>query len=225
MAPCDAEAAGLDFVEGCELSCDVNGADVHMLAYFFDERDEAFASALTSSKVRRIERGRAIVDKLKRLGVAIEFSEVAREAGRGAVGRPHVARALVAGRCVGSVEEAFVRYLKRGAPAYVAKVSPSSAEMIALVRRAGGVAVLAHPGLYRTDGLVEKLASEGLRGIEVWHPKHSSDQVKRFEEIANAFGLVPTGGSDFHGHPGGDVVPGAEGVSIEALERLRAARV
>ncbi len=218
-----AESAGIDFVEGCEVSCDVDGADVHLLAYLFDERHEDFAGALTQSKARRVERGRAIVEKLNGLGVAIDYSDVAREAGNGAVGRPHVARALVARRSVGSVEEAFARYLKDGSPAYVPKVSRTSAEVIALVRRAGGVVVLAHPGLYRFEGMIEKLAAEGLRGLEVWHPKHTQEQARRFEDAANSLGLVPTGGSDFHGHPGGDVVPGSEGVPIETVERLRAA--
>jgi predicted metal-dependent phosphoesterase TrpH len=219
-----AEAVGLDFVEGCEFSCDVEGADVHLLAYLFDDRHEELTRALTASKERRIERGREMVRRLNGLGVEIEFAEVVREATGGAVGRPHVARALVASHAVGSVEEAFARYLKQGAAAYVPKVSLTSADAIALVRRAGGVAVLAHPGLYRGDGMIERLAAQGLGGVEVWHPKHTRDQVRRFEDAAMALGLVPTGGSDFHGHPGGDVVPGTEGVSIEMLERLRAAR-
>lgn len=218
-----AEAVGLDFVEGVELSCDVDGADVHILAYLFDDRDARFAEMLADSKARRIERGREMVARLNALGVSVTFAAVEREAGRGAVGRPHVARALVAANAVSSVEEAFYRYLRVGAPAYVPKVSLSSADAIALVRRAKGAAVLAHPGLYRTDGLVSRLANEGLAGIETWHPKHSRDQMRRFEEMADRMGLVPTGGSDYHGATGGDVVPGSEGGPLETIDRLRAA--
>lgn len=218
-----AEAADLDFIDGVEMSCDVDGADIHVLAYFVDERNADFAGMLAGAKERRIARGRDMVTKLNALGVAITYDAVAREAAKGAVGRPHVARALVAAKAVGSVDEAFYRYLRLGAAAYVPKVSLSSRDVIDLTRRAGGAAVLAHPGLYRGEGLIQRLASEGIAGLEVWHSKHSDEQMRRFEELARELRLVPTGGSDFHDPAAGDILPGTEGVPLATIDRLRAA--
>lgn len=218
-----ADTVGLEFVGGVELSCELDGGEVHLLGYFVDEGHEELARELALSKERRVERGRAIVAKLNRLGVPLSYEAVALEAGAGAVGRPHVARALVSSRAVGSIDEAFLRFLRRGAPAYVAKVTLSTAGAIALVRRAGGVPVLAHPGLYRERDVIQRLAAEGIAGLEVWHPKHSREQARRFEALAARIGLVPTGGSDFHDLAAGDSGPGAEGVPLDAVERLRAA--
>jgi predicted metal-dependent phosphoesterase TrpH len=217
-----AEAAGLDFVTGIEISCDMDGRELHLLGYLVDDENATLRRTIEESKAQRLGRGRDMVERLNALNVAIRFEDVVREARGGVVGRPHVARALVAAGSVASEEEAFRRFLRDGGPAHVPKVGLSSAEAIRVVRGAGGVAVLAHPGLYPVDELIGRLMSEGLAGIEVWHTKHSPEQSRRFGEMAARLGLVPTGGSDFHSQESG-VSPGVAGVPLETIAQLREA--
>ncbi len=217
-----AEGDGLDFVPGIEISCEAGGVEVHLLGYLIDEENAPLRKSLAESREQRAGRGRAMVARLNALNVAIRFEDVEREARGGVVGRPHVARALVASGAVASEDEAFRRYLRNGAPAYVPKEGLTSAEAIRLVRGAGGAVVLAHPGLYSGTDLVPRLVGEGLAGIEVWHPKHGIEQTRRLVETAERLGLVATGGSDFH-DPASGSFPGLAGVPIATIERLRAA--
>lgn len=217
-----AEVDGLDFVTGIEISCDASGLEVHLLGYLINEEDPRLREMLAESRAERVGRGRAMVERLNALNIAIRYEDVEREVRGGVVGRPHVARALVATGAVATEEEAFRRYLRNGAPAYVPKEGLSSAEAIGVVRAAGGAPVLAHPGHYPGDDLIARLVREGLAGIEVWHPKHSLDQIQRFAEMAERLHLVPTGGSDFH-DPASASFPGLTGVPIETIARLRSA--
>lgn len=217
-----AEEEGLDFVPGIEISCDANGLEIHLLGYLIDEENAALRMRLAEAREQRVGRGRAMVERLNALNVAIRFEDVVRQARGSVVGRPHVARALVATGAVSSEDEAFRRYLRNGGPAYVPKGGLTSAEAIRVVRGAGGVAVLAHPGLYAAEELVPRLVAEGLAGIEVWHPKHGLDQERRFLETAERLGLVATGGSDFH-DPASGAFPGLAGVPLATIDRLRAA--
>lgn len=221
-----AQACGLELVTGIEMTCRSRGRDVHVLGYGFDEGSAALAASLARSRDRRDERAREMVAKLNALGLAIAFDDVKRLAGTAPVGRPHVARALVASGAVRSIDEAFRKFLSDFGPAFVPASTLGSDEAIALIRATGGVAVCAHPSLYRgwsAEGLVEALAAEGLGGVEVWHPKHGVEESRRLSELARRFGLLETGGSDFHGGGNGGVLPGDAGVSLEVVERLRAA--
>jgi predicted metal-dependent phosphoesterase TrpH len=221
-----AQACGMELVTGIEMTCRSRGRDVHILGYGFDVGSPALAANLARFRERRDERAREMVVKLNALGSTIAFEEVKRIAGAAPVGRPHVARALVASGTVRSIDEAFRKFLSDFGPAFVPASTLGSDEAIALIRAAGGVAVCAHPCLYRgssAEALVEALASEGLGGIEVWHPKHGVEESRRLSELARRLGLLETGGSDFHGGANGGVAPGDAGVSLEVVERLRAA--
>lgn len=223
-----AAESGLAWLSGLELTCDLDGRNVHILAYLFDEEDRRLRELLSATRAERESRGHAMVEKLATLGMSVSFDEVKRQAGRAPVGRPHVARALVAAGVVPSVDDVFRRYLFDDGPAFVSARTVSCAEGIALVKAAGGVTVLAHPGLYwktmSVERMIDTLAEQGLTGLEVWHPRHRPDDVKWLARVAEQRGLVPTGGSDYHGAPGGDVSPGSSGAGLDTIERLRSAR-
>ena len=225
---------GVEVVTGIELSATHALGEVHVLGYLFDEQNAPLLDKLAQLREVRAARGMRIVEKLQALGVAIAPEDVARHAGNGAVGRPHIARALVDRGIVSSVKEAFDVWLGDDKPAYVPKMKLSVAESIDLLHAAGGVAVLAHPGLIREEGrvaLVREMAALGLDGIEVEHSRHAREERRRFAALADELGLVQTGGSDFHGENKPDVALGT-GVhrnvrvgyaTLDAL-RLRAAQ-
>ncbi|MFN0151472.1 MAG: PHP domain-containing protein [bacterium] len=220
------DRAGLVFVNGIEMTCRCEGRDIHILGYFFDESNEQLRASLTRFRERREERGREMVAKLNALGVEISFADVTKISGAAPVGRPHVARVLVASGAVKSVDDAFRRYLHDDGPAFAPASTLSAADAIALIRAAGGIASIAHPVLYRgrptAETLVQVLADEGVSALEVWHPKHGPDDTQRLVDLAKKYRLVETGGSDFHALAYGTVAPGDAGVSLEAVERLRA---
>lgn len=225
------ERLGVEVVAGVELSVAHEAGDVHLLGYLLDPEEPRLARRLAEFRGVRARRGHLIVEKLQALGVEISFEDVARAAGPGAgsIGRPHVARALVEKRIVASVQEAFERWLAEGRPAYAPKAKIDAAEAIALVRGAGGVAVLAHPGLLPAPWrlrLVRELAALGLDGVEVEHPRHDSATRHALRELARELGLVVTGGSDFHGENKPDVdlgygVGGNVLVTMETLDWLK----
>jgi predicted metal-dependent phosphoesterase TrpH len=194
-----AEASGLRVINGVELSVNEQGIDVHVLAYGFDPEDPGFAVALARWREGRHERARKILSRLKGIGIRITIDEVEAIANGGAIGRPHVAEALLQEGHVESLNEAFQRYLGHHAPAYVPKMTVSMEEAGAIVKEAGGVTVLAHPGTLNRDHLIPAWTTRGLDGIEVWHTKHDASAVRRFTSIAARFGLLMTGGSDYHG--------------------------
>lgn len=199
------ERLGVEIVAGVELSVAHAAGDVHLLGYLVDPHEERLAARLAEFRSVRAARGRQIVEKLQGLGVDIRVEELpAAES----VGRPHVARALVDKRIVASMQEAFERWLGEGRPAYVPKAKIDAQEAIELVHGAGGVAVLAHPGLLSDKhryAIVRELAALGLDGVEVEHSRHASEERRRLREIAKELGLVETGGSDFHGENKPDV--------------------
>lgn len=223
---------GIEIVTGIELSVEHAVGEFHLLGYLFDEDDAALQAALARFRDVRSARAVRIVERLQALGVDVTLEDVMREvpAGEGAsVGRPHVARALMRKGLVGSIQEAFDRWLADGRPAHVEKAKMSAAEAIALVHGAGGVAVLAHPFTVpepSREALVRELAALGLDGIEVEYPKHDAAERARLRRLAAELGLVATGGSDFHGENKPDVRLGAgigENIRVEAdvLEALR----
>lgn len=192
----------LTVMTGAELTCQVNGREAHILAYGFDPEAADFRSALEKFAAARVDRAREIIRLLNELGVELEFEEVVALAGPGTIGRPHLAKALVDRGHAGSIEEAFARYLRRQAPAFVEKKRLTPREAFRLIRSAGGVPVLAHPGTFRRDDWIPVLAEDGLEGLEARHTEHSAAQCRHYEAMAVALGLLPTGGSDFHGTPG-----------------------
>jgi len=209
-----AKARGLRFLPGAELSANEPGRSVHLLAFGFERTDGNLQAFLSRYDEDRRRRGRAIVDRLRGLGVAIVYADVERNAGRAAPTRAHVARALVAGGHVDGDEEAFRQYLSRGRPAFVEKRHVPPAEVFEVVHAAGGVVVLAHPGREHGPDDVRRWAAEGLDGVEVLHPANGAVTRSRLNALAAELGLLRSGGSDWHGPDprrrvgvGGEVVP------------------
>ncbi|MDR7556348.1 MAG: PHP domain-containing protein [Armatimonadota bacterium] len=190
---------GVEVWSGVELSCDVPVGEVHVLGYFVRHELEWFQQLLDRLRAGRTDRARRMVERLAALGVPIAFERVAALAGGGAVGRPHVARALVEAGWVRDIAEAFDRYIGRHGPAYVERVKISPAAAVRVIRAAGGLAVLAHPGWGAHEAIVPELVAAGLDGIEVYYPDHSPAQVERYTALARQYGLLMTGGTDFHG--------------------------
>ena len=219
----EATAVGVDLgvklVPGTELSAQIDGREIHLLAYFIDWRSQTLADYLALFRERRHARGVAIVERLNDLGIQVTIEDVLAQAEGGLVGRPHVAAALVACGAVASKEEAFDRYIGDRKPAVVAKPNASVKDVICMVHRVGGVAVLAHPGASCPEALVTQLVASGLDGIEVYHPAHLPAQIEHYTGLVERFGLVASGGSDSHGEPTGSVI-GSYGIGCDAVDAL-----
>jgi predicted metal-dependent phosphoesterase TrpH len=213
---------GIRVVAGAELSAHEGDREVHVLGLHVSP-SEAFESRLTRIRATRVSRAEQIVDKLNALGVHLHIEDVLAEAGAGAVGRPHVARAMIARGWAMDSRDAFDRYLGYGRPAYVDKERLPIEEAIRLIHEAGGLAVLAHPGSDGTRQRVERLAALGLDGLEVRHPSHTADDATRLLALCDHFRLVPSGGSDWHGAADGPRTIGCMRVPEEWLERQDAA--
>lgn len=214
-----AEASDLHIVAGVELSVrDAAGREVHLLGLHLADLDRIEGS-LRSLREGRLGRAMEMVSRLNALGVALDPGDVLREAAGGAVGRPHVARALVRAGHVRDFQDAFDRWLGAGKPAYVEKEPLSIADGIAMVHDAGGIAIYAHPGAAGTRERVEPLAALGLDGVEVRHPSHGASDIKRLRGVVAALDLVPSGGSDWHGAADGPRTLGCMRVSAEWLDR------
>lgn len=209
---------GVRVVAGVELSVMDGEREVHMLGLHI-ARVDALEDRLTSVRHARRTRAERIVERLNALGVAITVDAVFAQAGAGAVGRPHIARALIAGGWSRDQRDAFDRYLGAGRPANVEKEHITAADGIGLVHDHGGLAVIAHPGRDGTRERIEALAALGLDGVEVLHPSHGSEDVARLVALADFFGLVPSGGSDWHGGGAGPRVLGGMHVPAEWLRR------
>jgi predicted metal-dependent phosphoesterase TrpH len=210
-------------VPAVELSVNVDDNDIHLLGYLFEPNDRNIHTALDEFRQRRNQRAQLMVAKLDKLNIGITMEDVLLAAGGGAIGRPHVADALVKSGNVQSYEEAFYKYLRTGAPAYVPKENFAPGEAIELIHRAGGIIVLAHPGLNEAVRYLERLVELGLDGIEVLHPVHSPQDLVRFGHLAERFRLVSTGGSDYHGRfeasKHGDI--GSQNVPAGWLEQMK----
>lgn len=219
------EYPGMRIIPGIELSADVPGDEVHVLGYFIDAEDQELQAELTRFREGRVGRARAMVEKLGELGIQVEWERVQYFAGDGAVGRPHIAMALVeAGYCT-EPKDAFPEYLGRNGLAYVERVKLTPAEAVGMIRRAGGVAVLAHPA-YMNDmeAGIANLAGIGLSGMEVHYAKYRDDTIRQLARLARQYDLIPCGGSDYHGLGNSDeCLPGENGPALDSVNRLEAA--
>jgi predicted metal-dependent phosphoesterase TrpH len=217
----------LTLVPGAELSCRVEGISMHLLAYLFDPEEPAFARERELVRTDRVRRAQAIVERCRALGAPITWQRVLDIAGRGAVGRPHIASALVEAGVVESVDAAFTKeWLANGGRADVPKRETDPAEAVALVRGAGGVAVFAHPGASKrgrtvSEATIADLAAAGLTGLEVDHMDHDAETRARLRGLAAELGLLVTGSSDYHGSRK-TVSLGAETTDPAVYEALRA---
>src|SRR5437764_10458100 len=199
-----AEALGVELVPGCEVSCEWAPGTLHVLVYFVEPGEGPLQDELARLQTDRTERNRQMVERLSVLGLPVTLEELAAEAGGDGAGRPHMASILVRKGVVGSVQEAFDRYLARGRPGYVSKARLSPRTVAEQARGSGGVAVLAHPlslqlGERELDSTVAELADAGLSGLEALYGRYSPDERAGLADIAHRHGLVATGGSDYHG--------------------------
>jgi predicted metal-dependent phosphoesterase TrpH len=213
-----AEPLGVRVVPGVELSVMDGKEEVHLLGLHLTDVG-AIADALADFRDGRTTRAAAIVSALNALGVPVTLDAVLAEAAGGAVGRPHVARALVNGGWASDLRDAFDRWLGAGKPAYVEKPRLEVAEGVALVHKAGGLAIWAHPGDDGRRARFERMVAAGIDGAEVRHPGHSASDQARIGALVEFFNLVPSGGSDWHGAMGGPRVLGSVQVPSEWLER------
>ena len=211
------ESAGIRVVAGCELSAFDEDHEVHLLALHLTRLD-ALEQRLVDLRNKRYDRAQQIVEKLNSLGVEITLDEVLRQANGGAVGRPHIARALIGRGAVHDFKDAFARYLGNSGAAFVPKATLSIEDAIQMAHEAGGLAIWAHPAEGGRRERLEPLVNAGLDGIEVRHPSHSAEDVKRLEALAEFFGLVISGGSDWHGASDGPRKLGIMNVPLSWLE-------
>jgi len=230
-----ADELGIRLVPGCEVSCvPIATGGVHVLVYFVDDPTSPLGRELDRLRVDRKTRNVALVERLHELGIPVTFAMAVAHAGTEAgVGRPHFAQAMVDVGAVDSVDEAFARYLSNGGPAYVPKGRLTVADVCRLARDSGGVAVLAHPTTVGLEGdalagAVRGMAESGLGGLEADYGRYSPQTRTDLGNLARRFGLVPTGGSDFHGATKPDLFVGTGTgdlkVADRVLDRLEAAR-
>ena len=222
IAEARAAAAKYDdfvLVPGCELSTDIEGAEVHVLGYFGFEMlaNPELQAELARFRAGRFERGRLMTEKLTELGLPVSWERVLEIAGEASVGRPHVAQALVEAGHVASIKEAFDRYIGRDGPAYVERDKMTPQEAIATLRRFGAPPVLAHPSFIKgsdapiesLEGLLREFKAAGLVGMEVYYKDYSDELVRRLAALAKTLALMPLGGSDYHALKGpGEREPG-----------------
>ncbi|HEY3414012.1 MAG TPA: PHP domain-containing protein [Armatimonadota bacterium] len=191
---------GVEVIAGVEINTDHGPTEIHILGYGLNLADPGFQKTMTWLREGRVSRAREMVGLLRRLGAPVSWERVQEISGRGAIGRPHLAEALIEEGHVPSRAEAFIRYLGNDGPAYVPRERFNAVEAIATIRGAGGVAVVAHPVKIGDDTLIPALVESGLGGIEAYHPDHSDEDAARYCRMADQLGVVWTGGSDFHGN-------------------------
>jgi predicted metal-dependent phosphoesterase TrpH len=218
-------AASLQLVPGIEVTAMESGRNIHILGYFIDPDHAGLAAFLSRQRHRRLERARAIAARLAEVGVAIDaaplFAEATALDGR-SLGRPQLARALVAAGHATDMGDAFERFLSRGRPAFVPRVGPEAVEVIAMLHDAGGLASLAHPVLAGVDARIPTLREMGLDAIEVYHSEHDLLTAERYLALARRLELLVTGGSDYHGDPAHGLTPGTVALPPREWERLSA---
>ncbi|MFP4014095.1 MAG: PHP domain-containing protein [Chitinispirillaceae bacterium] len=188
----------IEVIPGVELSSEIQGTDIHILGYFVDINNSAFINKLHEMKDARYVRAKQIVSNLNKQGIDLRFDTVLSIAGLGAIGRPHIAAAMLKEELVYSFREAFDRFIGYGSPAYVEKLKMSPKEVFDLIRQAGGIPVLAHPGVTRVDERIPEFIRDGLQGIEVYHTEHPASAERHYMRTCKKNHLAFTGGSDFH---------------------------
>lgn len=211
-------ALGIRVVPGVELSAVEDNVETHILGLHLSDTRHLEARLVALREMRR-SRAVRIVDRLNELGVRIEFKAVLDQAAGGAIGRPHVARAMIAEGWAVDFRDAFDRYLGNGRPAFVPKDRLAVADAIALIHGAGGLAILAHPAQSATRERIAAFAAEGMDGVEVRHPSHSGEDIVRILALVEHFSLVPSGGSDWHGAAEGPRTLGMMKVPADWLAR------
>lgn len=218
---------GVEVVPGVELSAELDRTSVHVLGYWVDQTEPAFREELARLRDDRFRRGELMVGKLQELGLPVSFERVREIAAGGNIVRPHIAQAMVEAGVVATEEEAFERWIADGGPAHVPKHALHPVDAVALIRRAGGLAVLAHPGMWGDqscvpDEVIQAMAAAGMAGLEVDHTDHDVEQRERYRRMAGRLGLIATGGSDCHGTRYDPIRLGTSLCEPDSLTALRA---
>lgn len=220
-----ADAVGITLIPGVELSTTVDRAEVHVLGYIVDITDEGFIASLAVQAASRFNRIQRIIEKVQGLGYDIDGDAILQQAEFGTIGRPHVARALIAIGAATDVSDAFDRFLKAGRPGYIPRDPFSPEDAVRLLVQHNAIPVLAHPYSTRDiESVLKRLVPVGLRGFETYYAEYSPEQHRELRAIADAWHLIPTGGSDYHGvgFREGRIL-GSAPVPQEVTERLFAA--
>jgi 3',5'-nucleoside bisphosphate phosphatase len=216
-----AEAVQMEFISGTELTAEHDDTELHVLGYFVDTQNEELLTEIAKFQVVRQKRIFEMAARINELGVPLQAESVFALANCKSPGRPHVARALVKAGLAKNLDEAFERFLKKGRPAWVPKSKISALDAIELIHQADGLAVMAHPGLNRTDEIIPALVEAGMDGIECFHTKHSTATSERYLQIAEKYNLLVTGGSDCHGFSKNKPLIGTVKLPYEYVEKMK----
>lgn len=215
---------GFTVIPGVEMSTDIPGAEVHVLGYFLDPADEELQATLARLRDSRVDRARRMVEKLRGMGKEIEWERVQAIAGDGAVGRPHIAQALLEKGHISYIAEAFDRFIGRNGPAYAEREKMTPVEVVTFLAKKKRMPVLAHPrDLENLDEMLRELKAAGLVGMEAYYQDYDDDVIERLVTTARRYELLPLGGSDFHGLGGeGERQPGDIPLPDEAIDAFLA---
>jgi predicted metal-dependent phosphoesterase TrpH len=216
------EFPGLKVIPGVEISTDTPDGEVHILGYFIDYTDPNFQATLDKFRNSRLKRAKGMVAKLDKLGIHIDWQRVQEIAGASSIGRPHIAQALLEKGYINSFKEAFTEYIGRDRPAYVEREKMTPTEAVAIIIKAGGLAVMAHPlTSAEPEAMIKELKAAGLAGIEAYYNGYSAEEISQLVGLAHKYGLIATGGSDYHGlEPANETAIGGAEVPLESAERL-----
>jgi len=212
----------LKVIPGIELSTDVPQGEIHVLGYFIDYTNLEFQTTLDGLRNSRFHRAQGMVAKLKNLGIHIDWERVQEIAGTGTIGRPHIAQAMLEKGYISSMKEAFTKYISRDGPAYVEREKMTPVEAVEIILKFNGLPVLAHP--FTTSNpeiMIVELKAAGLIGIEVYYNSYTADEINELISFADRYGLIATGGSDYHGlEAANETMLGGVDVPIESVEQL-----
>lgn len=217
-----AHGKDIELVPGAEISALYNGADVHILAYYCDPGNKLLKEMLDYIFDARNIRAREMIKKLKEFAIHLSFEKVRQITGLAdIIGRPHIARAMVEAGYCNSVKEAFENYIGDNAPAYLPKPSLGPAEVIATIKQAGGISILAHPFKNHTESIIPEFIAFGVDGVEAYYFFHDQNQIRTCEKWLEKYNLIPTGGTDYHGYPDGNRAFGTFSAPYKCLEALK----
>lgn len=212
----------VDVLPGCELTCAESGKEFHLLAYCFDATEDSFQRYLAGTRQLRVDRCQIMLERLRGIDVDIHMDDVLRFAGGASIVRPHIAQALIAKGYVQSTQEAFDKYLSNHGPVYVPIPDQTLDNAIKVIHNAGGIAVIAHPARNIQTSRIVELIAAGLDGVETFYPKHTRQQTRYYHSLVKSYGLLATGGSDFHGNrPFDDQNFGGFSVELSTIDTMR----
>jgi len=212
----------LTVIPGIELNTDTEDGEIHVLGYFIDYQNKDLQKLLIECRNSRVERARMMVEKLNSLGINIQWARVEKLAGYGAIGRPHIAKAMLEVKAIRTFQEAFEKYIGRNGVAYIERLKLNVYEAVKTIKQYGGIPVLAHPGYIKNlDNLLPILIESGLKGLEVFYANYDINTINKLKNIASKYGLIPCGGSDYHGiKTKTEKLPGTFGPPIDSVNKL-----